>query len=78
MWRETWRVAAVQEEPDPPLVDPEVVVDPPLVEPEVPDVPCARTLGVMSNRDVPTIAQPNLEQIFKEALLNCGSRPTRI
>jgi hypothetical protein len=77
MWSETCRVAALHEEPDPPLVDPEVVVEPPLVEPDAPDVPCAQTLWVMSNRDVQTIVQPNLELIFKEILLNCGSRPAR-
>jgi hypothetical protein len=76
MWSETWRVAVLHEEPDPPLLDPEVVVEPPLVEPDVPD-PCAQALWIISSRDVQTIVQPNLEQIFKETPLNCGSRPAR-
>ena len=57
------RVAAVQE-PEPPLVDPDVEVvvpEPPLVEP---DVPCAKATCVR-RKDMPRIVQPNLETVFK-------------
>jgi hypothetical protein len=65
MCRETWRVGTLQEdeEPELPLVDPDVlvVVEPPLVEPVPPEVLCAETLWVISN-DAPRTALPNRKQ----------------
>src|SRR5215467_9842010 len=63
MCNDICRVAVVQE-PEPPLVDPEVgvvVPGPPLVEP---DVPCAKATCVR-RKEMPTIVQPNLDKVFK-------------